>query len=155
MHRTFSEIGDHLANGWGRDDGGNLDKYIQGLRGDETSNCLLAAIVNELRSVRRAFYAVSGSKPEVCNAVSDGMYQWLRCLSGDVSISAINKSGLSTRARRALLMAKIATISEVTEERLSGVRNCGALTIRELVDWAKTVDRTDLSRSDEDNSVPA
>lgn len=42
------------------------------------------------------------------------------------------------RAEKVLAIAGIQSFDEVTRERLVGVKNCGEVTIRQLLDWVAT-----------------
>jgi hypothetical protein len=43
---------------------------------------------------------------------------------------------LGIRAQKAIARAGITSFDEVTRDRLAGVKNCGEVTIRQLLDWA-------------------
>lgn len=147
-HRTFAEIGDAIArNGWGRDDGGNFGGTIQVLKADERSVCLLAAAVieigrlsEEIRTMRHACFsrpARNGEAREFGSNVADATLAWLAKSSGDVPVDDMDTDSLSVRARGVLLRSGIRVRSQITPEALAGVRNCGEVTMQELVEWAE------------------
>lgn len=139
MHRTYKEIGKHLANGWGREDNGNLNNLIRNMPIEAQTMCLLVSVLDELQDVyleiRDFRYAIDEQEE---HPVSDGMLQALRFSKGDIPIPK-DKSALSGRARSALRRSRFQYLSEITEDNLVSVKNCGPVTRKELLNWAESL----------------
>lgn len=139
--RTFGEMGWKIADSWGVDDGGDIEAKIERLSDDQIAHCLLAAAVYDLRAMRRDVARLRRIVEDQRVAddhhpVADGMLDALRVSVGDVPIAQVDQGTLSSRARNSLLVSGVTMLSEVTAERLLGVRNCGLVTVDELVAWA-------------------
>ncbi len=120
-HYTYDWIGRELVSGWGRNVE-DLSSYIEELRLEDRSMCLLAAILRELIRQR-----------EDLHATSEGMITAIRFGAGDTYIPSM--SALSSRARKVISWSGAQFLSELTAERLEGIRNCGAITLAEILEW--------------------
>ena len=147
-HRTFKEIGRHLANGWGWNDGGSLDAIIARMKSEERICCLLAATVDKLRSIEDEIWQLrnqtAGQHPDTPqDVVADGFVRWACKATGNTLVADVDQMSLSTRARKVLRRSGIAMMSEVVESRLQEVRGCGVLTLHEILEWAESVKNQD------------
>jgi hypothetical protein len=140
MHREFADVGKTIAfNHWGRDDKDDLHEFIRSMNQDERQTCLLAAIANQLSSLRYELIELrtrpSPRPPKQINPVADGLLKTLRLSRGDIELSECDQSKLSVRSRNILSGGDFTYLSEITEESLRDVRNCGTKTIQEIMEW--------------------
>jgi len=151
-HRTFKEIGQQLAGGWGFDDGGDINAKIKLLAEAKETVCLLAAVVSaindtnkELRDLRYTVSKQSKVPPAPSPAiavkerdiVADAMLKWMQTASRVKTVEGMDWSNLSTRATKALQLSGVTELSQITPERLYDVRNCGVGTINEIMEWVE------------------
>lgn len=151
-HRTFREIGQHLAGGWGFDDGGDINAKIKVLTDEKETVCLLAAVVSaindmnkELRNLRNSVSKQPKATPAPAPAtvvkerdiVADAMLKWMQTASHVTILGEMDFSQLSTRATKALQRSGVTELSQITPERLYDVRNCGVRTIDEIMEWVE------------------
>lgn len=127
-----------------------LDKAI-GLSTEKQTNAILAVIASELEQIRYLLFSPRAEssagipsfpwrnkvvKDDSVDYVADGFLHWCRCSNGDVSISDLDTSALSVRARKVLMRSKFKFLSEISESNLEGRKGCGASTLKELLNWA-------------------
>ena len=135
--RSYKEIGIELLN-WGTEDNGNFREHIRTLSTEQKIGCLLIAAVSHLKNIEISLLnlRIALREKKTGSSVSDGAIYWLTH-SKDKRVDQMDKSTLSVRARKVIEQADIRFRSEVTEKNLDGRRNCGAKTMRELLEWAK------------------
>jgi len=147
----YRNLGNTIANDWGMTNVENTSELIQNFTHAERANCLLAAAVSELKAlnqelleanrketrVYRNLIEAAAKKPVVRDVVADGMLRWLSGGGGLQLISSMDSSWLSLRSRNVLRSSGFTKRSEITAERLKGIKNCGTTTINELLEWAK------------------
>lgn len=69
------------------------------------------------------------------HVVADGL---LQVFLGDRLVLQ-DETGLSVRASQVLRRAKFKMLSEISEEKLLGIRNCGVVTSKEICEWRDRV----------------
>lgn len=149
--KRFSAMGHRIATSWGTDSKASIDEAIKDMPDDKMLLCLAASAVAELRGVlssinelnmdlKREIRSLKNPRSDECHAVANGLLLCLKVGRPDVAIADMDKSKLGIRARKALIRSGIKMRSEVTRESLEGVKNCGGITIAELIKWADTAD---------------
>lgn len=139
-HKTLSEIGAFMSDGWGYADASTIPEKIKSLSDDKQIMCLLAAVVstltkmhNEIKKINNHLYVSSVGKiddPDL--AIADGM---LETLQGFDLISDRDVSTLSTRAYRIILRGHFTKVSQLTEANLRRTPQCGPTVTDEILRW--------------------
>jgi len=161
----YAALGNNICDSWGICGNNAEDVKVNNLQTDVKMLCVLTAILKALHDTRKTQHRVE-EQLEAANrhlialrstvtgraqpksaeyeasrapdAIADGMLQWLCGGNGDSRITDMDKTRLSVRAVGALERSGIRMRSQITEESLMGVWNCGETTIRELLSWAGT-----------------
>ena len=148
---NFTEVGESMADGWGWP---SCDETIaektNALTHEARVECLLAAIVRRLRRIdystperdllEKIFGGHAGPgrsnkphKPD--HPVSDALCQIYRRAAGNIEITPDDLKERSVRSVNALESTEIRFFSEIDEDTLQEVRNCGKKTIEEIMAW--------------------
>lgn len=137
MIHEYSKLGKNMSSSWGFSrENEPVNDVIKSLTESQKLICLMAAVVEEVKSLRSAIRELKPPKELKDDSPSSGMLEALRVAMGDVDIrKAMSSEKLSVRARRAIYRLEIKHVSEITRERLAGIRQCGEKTICELLDF--------------------
>lgn len=150
---SFAEIGKRIANrGWNLRD---TEDHIKNLPPVSQQNCLMAALLEEIRGLRRDI-AVTGRqakqespKEYKGNAIADGMIVSWSVSRGDIPVPQTYKelrdAGLGVRARKAVIRSGAEFLSQLNEESLADLRNCGETTVKEIVEWKAKYARSEAA----------
>ncbi len=146
-HVSFVKLGQYMTDGWGYEDCPDIPKKLQASNDAQEAKYLLSAAVDmmnkmhaELVRTRKLVETHITEKriprdSESEHPVADGMLRSLTTVMCDRPIRALDTSGLSIRARKALYRGHFTMTSELTQDVLLEQRNCGQTTVNEILDW--------------------
>ena len=154
MAKNFREmryLGNELADYGFEHNGVSVIRQIQQLKDTEGIMCLLSALIVEVRLVNEAIDKARKresrrrQKREDGHPISDGIMRVISDRRGGMRVPEdLSASMLSRRARTALRRSGIEYLSDITLKRMKQVRNCGAVTANELVNWAHRLEESGL-----------
>lgn len=136
-HETFSDIGIELVKeGWGTGKGtANINELIRNMSDSRLTVCLLAAAVKQLAEANNQLRSMKSILKEQSMALARA--------SGDTPIHELDMSTLSVRAKNILFSSGLKLRSEITPTNLKKVRQCGPVTISELMKWVDSLNSKD------------
>lgn len=167
---AYTDVGLRLRQ-WGYQypPGTKIEGAIKGMTTEQRQLCILAAMLDaqvktnehlnnlcvQLRSEGRSqYYAIKWLTEAVktlqatitgepTNSPSNGMLMTKLAAKAvsDTILVASRQGELSTRARHALANAKIRFVGEISRERLTNIRDCGRVTIDELLEFRRRIEQ--------------
>ena len=157
-HHSHIAIGRHLLQ-YGHNGDTTLDEKCQTITEETRIKCVLLAILDRLDRLDDIHHMqCRQSLPapvvrEDPHPVSSGVMLALAASNGDMPITYDPRDnqfeGLSRRAINLMHKRAFRMLSEVTEEEVSMVRGCGALTVREIMEWKARLLKTPSSATGE------
>jgi DNA-directed RNA polymerase alpha subunit len=137
VHHLLTAIGSALSSGWGIESESDQGNLIKSMSETKQLMCVMTAVVQELRQLQEQIRIQLENKPVVDESdPSDGMLEAFHfATAGRMLSENLNEYGLSVRARKVLRRSGLKFISEITAERLAEVRQCGATTCAELLEF--------------------
>lgn len=157
--RDYQQIGEEIAGSWGLRfptsyNNEQAEDYIRKLDKETHILCLLAALVENVRTLNVNLWRLrqdvldshksvvaelqdltQGPREVDSQAVSAGMLQCLLRATGALTLLDADQSVLSVRARGTLKRLDTVLLSDITEEKLLAIPNCGKRTATEIMAW--------------------